>query len=99
MVPLLIAILFLSSNLAFAFRTDYCQDCERDSRGKIERSHRALQQFKIQTGFRHGRPGYHVDHIVPLACGGADTPENMQWLSIEMKRVKDRTERRECYAR
>ena len=26
-------------------------------------------------------PGYHVDHIVPLACGGADHPSNMQWLT------------------
>jgi 5-methylcytosine-specific restriction endonuclease McrA len=26
-------------------------------------------------------PGYHVDHIVPLACGGADRPYNMQWLT------------------
>ena len=25
-------------------------------------------------------PGYHVDHIVPLACGGSDSPSNMQWL-------------------
>lgn len=25
-------------------------------------------------------PGYHVDHITPLACGGADAPYNMQWL-------------------
>lgn len=26
-------------------------------------------------------PGYHVDHIVPLACGGSDSPSNMQWLT------------------
>ena len=25
-------------------------------------------------------PGYHVDQIVPLACGGADAMSNMQWL-------------------
>ena len=36
------------------------------------------------TGHTKGKcPGYHVDHIVPLACGGADAPSNMQWLSAE----------------
>ena len=28
-------------------------------------------------------PGYHVDHVTPLACGGSDSPSNMQWLSAE----------------
>jgi len=23
--------------------------------------------------------GYVIDHVVPLACGGADAPSNMQW--------------------
>jgi 5-methylcytosine-specific restriction endonuclease McrA len=34
------------------------------------------------TGLTSGPcPGYHVDHIVPLACGGSDSPSNMQWLT------------------
>ena len=28
-------------------------------------------------------PGYHVDHQIPLACGGADAAYNMQWLTAE----------------
>jgi hypothetical protein len=27
-----------------------------------------------QTGYPHGRPGYVVDHIIPLKRGGADEP-------------------------
>ena len=30
--------------------------------------------------------GYQVDHVKPLACGGADDPSNMQWLTKEANR-------------
>jgi len=33
-------------------------------------------------------PGFEVDHKVPLACGGPDTPDNMQWLTAEANRRK-----------
>jgi len=33
-------------------------------------------------------PGYEVDHIEPLACGGADDSSNMQWLTKEANRAK-----------
>ena len=42
-----------------------------------------MLEFKRMTGWPNGRPGYEVDHIVPLARGGADTPANMQWLTIQ----------------
>jgi hypothetical protein len=41
-------------------------------------------------------PGYVVDHIVPLACGGVDAPSNMQWQTVEEAKRKDRTERAGC---
>jgi hypothetical protein len=28
--------------------------------------------------------GYVIDHIKPLACGGIDAPDNMQWQTIEV---------------
>jgi len=46
-----------------------------------------------QTGYANGRKGYVVDHIVPLECGGADVPSNMQWQTAAEARIKDRTER------
>jgi len=49
-----------------------------------------------QTGYSHGRPGYVVDHIVPLACGGADAPSNMQWQTVEAAKAKDKVERIGC---
>lgn len=46
-------------------------------------------QFMRQTHHPHGWTGHVVDHILPLACGGPDTPNNMQWQSIVAARAKD----------
>jgi hypothetical protein len=37
-----------------------------------------------------------VDHITPLACGGTDTPSNMQWQTKAAAAAKDKTERKGC---
>jgi hypothetical protein len=68
----------------------------RDSNGKIKRSPAAKEAFERQSGYPHGRPGYVVDHIKPLACGGADDPSNMQWQSIADAKAKDKVERQDC---
>ena len=68
----------------------------RNSHGRIKRSAAAKHDFMKQSGYRHGRPGYVVDHIVPLACGGADAPSNMQWQSAVEAKAKDRVERKGC---
>ena len=65
---------------------------ERDKRGRIKRNGWAVTEFKRMTGWPNGRPGYEVDHIVPLARGGADKPSNMQWLTIPEHREKTRWE-------
>src|SRR5450756_1481743 len=49
----------------------------RDEQGRIQRSAAARHAFARRTGYPNGRPGYVIDHIVPLACGGADGPSNM----------------------
>ncbi len=64
----------------------------RDANGQISRSRSAVAEFKRMTGYPHGRPGYVVDHIVPLALGGADPPANMQWQTVEAAKDKDRWE-------
>src|SRR5262245_49034826 len=65
-------------------------------REHIKRSEAAKHDFMRQTGYPHGRPGYVVDHIVPLACGGADVPSNMQWQTVAEAKAKDRVERTGC---
>lgn len=64
----------------------------RDSHGRIERSESAKREFMKKTGYPNGRPGYVVDHIIPLARGGADDPSNMQWQTIEEAKLKDKVE-------
>lgn len=44
-------------------------------------------------------PGYEVDHIIPLKCGGADKPHNMQWLTVQQHKIKTRREAKDCRRR
>ena len=39
---------------------------------------------------------YVIDHITPLACGGADSPSNMQWQRLAESKAKDKWERKGC---
>lgn len=54
------------------------------------------RKFRNLTGFPNGRPGYVVDHIVPLCACGADAVENMQWQTVQDAAVKDEWERELC---
>lgn len=60
------------------------------------RSSAARREFMRRSGYPRGRRGYVVDHIRPLACGGADTPDNMQWQTVAEAKAKDQTERAGC---
>ena len=52
------------------------------------------------TGRTRGAcPGWQVDHITPLKCGGPDRPANMQWLTVEQHKAKTRAEARWCLRR
>jgi hypothetical protein len=69
---------------------------------KIHRDPHARQEFKHlqpcpSTGRARGAcPGYVIDHIKPLACGGSDVPANMQWQTRADAAAKDKWERWEC---
>jgi len=50
----------------------------------------STQQYRLPC------PGYVIDHIKPLACGGADAPRNMQWQTVAEGKAKDKWERKAC---
>ncbi len=72
--------------------SNYCSSCARDSHGHIARNPQVRSDFMARTGYPHGRPGYVVDHIIPLKRGGADAPWNMQWQTKAEAAAKDRWE-------
>jgi hypothetical protein len=65
---------------------------ERDRTGRIKRNHSATYIFKRETNYPHGRPGYVIDHIIPLKRGGCDCPSNMQWQTRAAAKAKDKIE-------
>ncbi len=88
--------LYTSGHMASGFSPH--PPAERDSHG-IKRSAAARDAFKRQqpcpaNGKTSGScPGYVIDHVKPLECGGADNPSNMQWQTIAEGKAKDKTER------
>ena len=83
----------------------YAGEVVRDADGKTSRSIKVINAFKKQwacpsTGLHKGAcPGWAVDHVIPLACGGRDAVYNMAWMPDEGKSCaadycKDRYERK-----
>ena len=66
------------------------------------RSFRAEVLFRLQnpcptTGETRGEcKGYVIDRVIPVACGGAEDPSNMQWQTLAQAREKDRWEKIGC---
>lgn len=82
------------------------QPIARTADGRIARSRGALRHFaNIWPCPSSGSPGdiscpgWAIDHVIPLACGGVDSIENLQWLPDDIKSAsgalpKDRWERK-----
>lgn len=96
---------FLAGRAIGAEDVRFCGEPARDVAGVIIRSEKVRSNFQKlypcpETGKTSGAcPGWEKDHVIPLACGGCDTVENMQWLKSTIKscagaECKDRWERK-----
>ncbi|MBF0539821.1 MAG: HNH endonuclease [Nitrospirae bacterium] len=84
-----------SKNVSYRY-AEKTYKIKRDKKGHIKRSLEAKHEFWRLSGYPHGRKGYVVDHIIPLACGGANMPSNMQWQTKAEGKAKDKWERKGC---
>jgi hypothetical protein len=95
-----------TGSIGHTYRRDYLAEgitphpsVQYNKHGKIKRSHAAKSAFVREhpcpsTGKTTGRcPGYVVDHVQALECGGPDNSSNMQWQTTADAKAKDRTER------
>lgn len=101
-------LFFLLSLNTFAADSRICSTQDsilRSSSGRIIRSTSVLKDFQKEhpcpsTGLTTGAcAGWAIDHVIPLACGGCDKMENLQWLPNSIKSAsgtypKDRWERK-----
>ena len=58
----------------------------------------AMNAFRKQTGYQKGRPGWVIDHVVPMCAGGPDAVSNLQWQEAAASYRKDVFERALCVA-
>ena len=106
---LLLFFIFITPSFAeLDSKTDYryCTNSPiRDDKGVIIRSFsvkyafRKLHPCPVNSDLYGACPGWSIDHVIPLVCGGCDSVYNMQWLPNEIKSCagticKDRWERK-----
>ena len=63
--------------------------------GKIYRDYAAVRAFKRTHPMPSDGRAYDIDHIKPLSKGGADSPDNMRWVTVEEHRRKTAGEKRQ----
>ena len=64
--------------------------------GKAKREFQRENPCPVTNKRRGACPGYQIDHVVPLKCGGADKPSNMQWLTVQQHKEKTAREAKQC---
>lgn len=80
--------------------TRCCVTPARTASGEILRRADVLSAFRKMwscpsTGSKTGAcPGWYMDHVIPLSCGGIDAVTNLQWLPEATWRDKSKWERK-----
>lgn len=75
--------------------TRYCGSPVRNADGSIKRSALVLRAFQRlhpcpATGSTEGScPGWSLNHVIPLACGGCDAVSNLDWMPNEIKTCRE----------
>jgi hypothetical protein len=105
MKTILTLLLLFSTSVMAQSDPRYCGPPARDDKNRIMRSQDVKIAFQAlyacpSTGSHSGAcPGWAKDHVIPLACGGCDSVQNLQWLRNQIKSCagiycKDRWERK-----
>jgi hypothetical protein len=77
--------------LALLFTLPSYAGVYRDS--KQVKSFRANHACPATKKVQKTCPGYIVDHVIALDCGGRDLPSNMQYQTLAAAKAKDKWER------
>ncbi len=106
MTRLFVLLTLVICSSAFAAKDPrMCGAPARGADGRILRSAGELARFRsiypcpATKRNRGACPGWAIDHVIPLVCGGCDAVVNLQWLPVGTKSAsgplpKDRWERR-----
>lgn len=92
----IIFCLFISaSNAGSLDETRYCGSPIRDTNGVIVRSSAVITAFRkfhpcpSTLLFSGACPGWSINHIIPLACGGCDAVSNLVYTPNSIKSCSD----------
>ena len=62
----------------------------------VEAQFRAANPCPVTGQAQGACTGYVIDRVIPLACGGADHPDNMRWITLPEAKAKAKWEKIGC---
>lgn len=85
----IILLILLSSPVNADIRC--CVEPERYADGRIVRSATVLREFKRLYPLPANKDPkkFHINHAIPLVCGGRDIVENLLWMHVDAKNCSE----------